>query len=602
MSFESGGAFACVPVTERGRALVLGADPKGKNYLYCNGNSVFIRDVENPAIVDIYTQHSQPTTVAKYAPSGFYICSGDITGKIRIWDTTQKEHILKNEFRPFSGIVRDIVWSPDSKRLVIVGAGNQQFGVPILWDTGTTVGEISNHTKVINTVDFKPTRPFRVVTGGDDYAVVLHEGPPFKYKKMILDHSNFVQVCRYSPNGEIFVTGASDGKMLVYDGKTGESVGSFGGEKAHKGSVFGLTFSPDGTQILTCSGDKTAKLWDVETKQAISTFQMGTEVQDMQQGCLWMGSHMLTVSLSGFINYLDKNNPDTPLRVVKGHSNNITAMTISDDKSTIFTASHSGRACFWDANSGVCDEVGGSGHGSQVSYMDCCGSTLASIGFDDQLKFIDQETKAYKSQAASTESQPRAVASGKDGLVVVVTEDLVIVYRNGNEVFKQKEDYHCSSVSIHPNQTEVAVGGDDKKVHIYSLDGDTLNQVNQLTASREITAVAYSPDGSYIIGGECTGRTDGWKPAEDYAPLPFDWKFHQAKIQDIAWAPDGEHFATCALDSNILIWNINKAVSILTIKGAHQGANITSICWVSGNKLASSGFDKSVRLWNISFS
>ena len=33
--------------------------------------------------------------------------------------------------------------------------------------------------------------------------------------------------------------------------------------------------------------------------------------------CLWQGQHLLTVSLSGFIAYLDVNNPDKPIRVVK---------------------------------------------------------------------------------------------------------------------------------------------------------------------------------------------------------------------------------------------------------------------------------------------
>ena len=48
-----------------------------------------------------------------------------------------------------------------------------------------------------------------------------------------------------------------------------------------------------------------------------SEFVLGTTVQDMQVGCLWQGDHIITVSLSGFINYLDVNNPTTPLRVVK---------------------------------------------------------------------------------------------------------------------------------------------------------------------------------------------------------------------------------------------------------------------------------------------
>ena len=44
---------------------------------------------------------------------------------------------------------------------------------------------------------------------------------------------------------------------------------------------------------------------------------MGTQVEDQQVGCLWQGSHLLSVSLSGFINYLDVNNPDKPLRVLR---------------------------------------------------------------------------------------------------------------------------------------------------------------------------------------------------------------------------------------------------------------------------------------------
>lgn len=44
---------------------------------------------------------------------------------------------------------------------------------------------------------------------------------------------------------------------------------------------------------------------------------MGTEVCDQQLGCLWQKDHLLSVSLSGYINYLDKNNPNKPLRVIK---------------------------------------------------------------------------------------------------------------------------------------------------------------------------------------------------------------------------------------------------------------------------------------------
>lgn len=66
------------------------------------------------------------TTVAKYAPSGFYVASGDQSGKIRIWDTTQATHILKAEYPVISGPIRDIAWSEDSKRIAAVGEGRER--------------------------------------------------------------------------------------------------------------------------------------------------------------------------------------------------------------------------------------------------------------------------------------------------------------------------------------------------------------------------------------------------------------------------------------------------------------------------------------------
>lgn len=52
--------------------------------------------------------------------------SSDASGKVRIWDTTQKEHILKYEYQPISGVIKDIVWSPDSKRIAVCGEGREK--------------------------------------------------------------------------------------------------------------------------------------------------------------------------------------------------------------------------------------------------------------------------------------------------------------------------------------------------------------------------------------------------------------------------------------------------------------------------------------------
>lgn len=46
---------------------------------------------------------------------------------------------------------------------------------------------------------------------------------------------------------------------------------------------------------------------------------------------------------------------------------------------------------------------------------------------------------------------------------------------------------------------EIAVGGDDSKVHIYSLNGVNLTLKEELTHLGAVTDVSYSPDNKYLV-------------------------------------------------------------------------------------------------------
>lgn len=195
MPYEIKKVFASLPQVERGVSKILGGDPKGDNFLYTNGKCVILRNIDNPAVADIYTEHAHQVVVAKYAPSGFYIASGDISGKLRIWDTTQKEHILKYEYQPFAGKIKDIAWTEDSKRIAVVGEGREKFGAVFLWDTGSSVGEITGHNKVINSVDIKQNRPYRLATGSDDNCAAFFEGPHSSSSLQLVTTAALSTVC-----------------------------------------------------------------------------------------------------------------------------------------------------------------------------------------------------------------------------------------------------------------------------------------------------------------------------------------------------------------------------------------------------------------------
>jgi WD40 repeat protein len=165
----------------------------------------------------------------------------DESGKIRIWDTTQEEHKLKYEYPVLGGKVNDIMWTEDSKRIVVGGGG----GVPgraLLWDSGSSCGEILGHTKAINGVAVKQTRPFRVVTASEDGDQGIFNGPPFKF-----DHMNheavgsYLNMVRYNSDDSLYVSVSAKGKAFIYDGKDGTFKGELNGgaEQAHTAGIYG---------------------------------------------------------------------------------------------------------------------------------------------------------------------------------------------------------------------------------------------------------------------------------------------------------------------------------------------------------------------------
>ena len=87
--------------------------------------------------------------------SGFYIASADKSGKVRIWDTVNKEHILKYEYQPFAGEIRDLAWDGESKRIVVCGEGRQNFAAAFLWDSGSKCGNFTGLSKVVTSCDIK---------------------------------------------------------------------------------------------------------------------------------------------------------------------------------------------------------------------------------------------------------------------------------------------------------------------------------------------------------------------------------------------------------------------------------------------------------------
>jgi len=604
MSAACQNIYGALPATTRGKPLHLGPDPKGNNFVYTCGSGVFIRNLRNPIQTEMYTEHSFPTTVGRYAPSGFYIASGDVSGTLRIWDTTQKEHILKIEFKVLAGPILDIQWSDDSKRIAVVGEGKEKFGAVILWDTGSSVGEITGHTKAITSVDFKQTRPYRVATGSEDFQVNWFEGPPFKFHHAMKEHTRFVNCVRFSPDGNKLLTVSSDKTGFFYDGKTGELVGKLNPNHAHQAGIYSCSWSADSRRVLTASADKTCKVWDSNNGDCLVTFNFfaNPQVEDQFLGCLWQGEEMIAVTLAGDIYYLDINSPDRPRRVQRGHQKAITALAHDPHSNSIYTGSYDSLIVNWDIDTGATAPMVGKGHTNQINKMYIQGDNLVTCAMDDSVRFTPLHSKQYSNDAVSLDSTPADIAVGRPNsrLVIAVVTDNVIVIRDGRVAYKHPVRFQPTSVGLSVDDTHVAVGGKDNKIHLYNISGDRLSDGPVLEGHRgPLSAVTFSPDGKYLGSADQNRDIFIWDLASKQIKIQ-GWVYHTARVSTLSWSPDSLHLVSGSLDSNLFIWNIEQTNKRIQIKEAHQGG-VNNAIWLNNNTVASVGQDCTLKTWRITF-
>ncbi|KUF90143.1 hypothetical protein AM588_10004669 [Phytophthora nicotianae] len=499
---------------------VLGIHPKEPKLIYCSGKLVVVRNLDDPSDTFVYKGHNEPTTVAKFSPNGYWVASGDVSGKVRVWSYDNPEHTLKLEIPVFAGEIKDLSWDPDSKRIVAVGDGRGLMARVFMWDTGNSIGEIVGHQKRILSVDYRQTRPFRIMTASEDFNVCVFEGPPFNV--------------------------GSDKLMCLYDGKSGELVDKF--PAAHQASIYSVCWSPDGTQLLTSSADKTVLLWDVASRSVVTKFTFGgakPQVKDMQVAVAWCQNHLISLSLSGDLNFLDLDNPSQPKQIVQGHQ-------------------------------------------------------IASSGWDDQLRFAND---IEYTGATALNAQPNGVAITESGLAVVSTNKGVKLLRDQKLVFETPEfSWTPTCVAISPSEDLVAIGSqEDMKIHLFDVvNGSSLVESGEITGHLgALTCVSFSPDGSLLAAGDTYREVRVWDVSSRSAKVQGMWVYHSTRVTSVAWAPSGNFIASGSLDERIYIWDVNSPMKKRFFEFSHKDG-VTGVSFVSETELVSVGNDACVNYWDLS--
>lgn len=191
---------------------------------------------------------------------------GLVPRNIRTWNTADGKQTGKWE-RHYGGIN---ALASDQSGAVIVSVSDDTTA--ILWKPDGKLEKIlpKVHTGSVLGAAVSPDGQY-IVTVGEDSKTVLYKRNGEVVK--ILKQGDLVRTVAFLPQGELFVTGAYDGSIRLFNlsGNELSQLGQTGGRR-----IEAICFTPDGKYVLTGEWGNHARLYDLQGR-IISTFSIFSE-------------------------------------------------------------------------------------------------------------------------------------------------------------------------------------------------------------------------------------------------------------------------------------------------------------------------------------
>lgn len=283
-----------------------------------------------------------------------------------------------------------------------------------------------------------------------------------------LEHSDYVYTLAISPDGEIMVSGSGDKTIKIWNLQTEEIQNTITG---HKGEVYSVVISPDGETILSGGYDNSVRVWEIKTGMLKDTF-------------IEHKSDVFSVAISPDGETIVSGSNDNTIKIwdlktgkvkhtLTGHESFVYSVAISPDGETIVSGSNDNNIKVWNLNTGELKNTL-TGHTGWVKGVAISpdGKTIVSGSTDDTIKIWDLKTGELQNTITEVNNWVRAVA-------------------------------------ISPDSKTIVSGGDDNTVQVWNLKTGELQ--NTLTGHEGyVLAVAISPDDKTIVSGSRDKTVKKW--------------------------------------------------------------------------------------------
>lgn len=254
------------------------------------------------------------------------------------WRITERNYFMQD-----SAKVRCAAFNP-SKNLLVVGFSSGVFGIYEVVDFNM-IHNLSISQNDIDFVTINSSGEWLAFGASKLGQLLVWEWQSESYVLKQQGHYDAINCLTYTADGSKLVTGSDDGKIKVWDTETGFSIVTF---TEHLSAVTAIEFSKRGNVLFSASLDGSIRAWDLLRYRNFRTFTAPSRLQFSSLAIDPSGEIVCAGSLDEFDVYLWSVQTGQLLDKLSGHQGPVSCLSFADDGATLASASWDKTVRTWN--------------------------------------------------------------------------------------------------------------------------------------------------------------------------------------------------------------------------------------------------------------
>lgn len=271
------------------------------------------------------------------SPDGSLIASGGIDWIVRVFDGHSGE--LLHEMERHEHNIQALAFSPPDGRFLVSGSRDQtvQIWNPLTGERLIGAGTSGQITQLSFSPDGSRFASVGLYSSSGDVRQTDTGAALFTLE----GHHTRLRSVAYSPNGEWLATGDRDGVVVLHDPADGQPLFSLA---SSTGEIYAIAFSPDESQMVISTSKGRIELWNLEERSFEGGWSNGSVVNGLTYSV--DGSLVISGSNDATVRFWDAVSGKR-LVTLNGHSGSVNGISLSRDGATLASAGNDGLVIVW---------------------------------------------------------------------------------------------------------------------------------------------------------------------------------------------------------------------------------------------------------------